>query len=173
MNKKIILILGIMAVILISGCVQTGFEPCAQFHPNSQDKDNCLADYAEQHKDPEICELIYVETEEEACYHSVAMLTNNVELCTKRAELRSTFYSEEERQRRLGHIANYMEGSRILCIKTIATNLTDETICGYIDDRQAKEGCYLDIAELTKNKTICDKITNEKWREECMRDITT
>ena len=151
--RKLILIIGVLTISIVAlVMVNRPAEPCMQFHPDSQNKDLCLADYAEQHKDPEICELIYREILREGCYHDIAVLTNNIELCKKMISLIS-------------------EAARGLCFKTIAINLTDETICEYIDDEGQRSGCYWDMAELTKNKTICNKITPEKLREECIKQV--
>lgn len=145
-----------VALVFISGCAETISGPCPGFHPASQDKDMCLVDYAEQHKDPKICETINSEIYKDECHHDVAVLTNDIELCKKIVG-------------KLGYsIIN-------LCFKTIAVNLTDETICEYLIEKKnytsAKDGCYLDIAGLTKDKTICEKIINENWRKDCIRDI--
>ena len=146
------MLLSIVALIAVSGCVQTEPDPCTRFHKDSQDKDYCLADYAEQHKDPKVCDLIYREILREDCYRDVAVLTNNIELCKK-------------------IVSTVSQGARTVCFKKIAINLTDASICGHISDKQPMEGCYWDIAELTMNETLCSKLTSENWRNDCIKTI--
>lgn len=149
--KKLILIISIVALIIISGCTQISFEPCPGFHPASQDKAMCLVDYAEQHRDSSICEIIQSEIYKDECYNDVGILTNDIELCKKM-------------------VSRLWRSGKGLCFKKIAVNLTDEKICEHISDEGQRDGCYRDVASITKSETTCEKIIPEWSRKECIKD---
>lgn len=82
------------------------------------------------------------------CYSSLAIKSNNVELCKS---------------------AGYKSG---YCYRIFAENLIDPSLCDKIADGEyQKETCLDSLAQKTKNINICDKIVDSNVREGCKSRI--
>jgi len=134
-GKKPLLILAItIATLATTGCI------CCNISENvnaiKQAVTNRNAERCDKMEDPLRC----------ACYTSVAISTENLEICNKIDE----------------------EDMRIGCYISMAVEKEDAEICDKIKNPDARNTCITQTAERTKNPELCNKITQPTRRGECL-----
>lgn len=81
----------------------------------------------------------------DSCYHSLAIVKQNVSICSK-------IYNK------------LMTGS---CYREIATAKNDLSVCDGIQDQAAKDDCNFSIGSDKNDLSICDKIQNQGMKDTC------
>ncbi|MBS1266277.1 MAG: hypothetical protein MAG795_00244 [Candidatus Woesearchaeota archaeon] len=104
-------------------------------------KEVCYKGVARTTSDFSKCKLIERDTTEDQCYLGISYTSLNIELCENIKGKSGTFYAE--------------------CIKNIAINNEDETICEDIAWDKIKDECFLGLKS-------CSKITDPDLNQKCL-----
>lgn len=121
-------------------------------------REACFFDDARTNQDPSICEKIIEGKESlywasslyEECYISVAIDTENPEIC--RTQIKSQFRDE--------------------CLSSYARNKRDLEFCGEVQDDDESYRCYLGIAIILDNEKICDNIKKgQDYIDRCYSEV--
>jgi hypothetical protein len=167
--------LGILAIIIISGCVggQTeikSFSDCETVPIGSCDqiignefnnRDACYVIFAEKNKDVTICEKavndrcpdIIGDNYKNDCYWRVAKAVGDSEICKK--------MEQDDLNRDIIDSIN----------KCVAEVNKDTTPCQEIDDTTYRSACIIVVARETKNNSICEEIDSDFWKKACREEV--
>ncbi len=110
-----------------------------------QAKDECLQAVAIEFNQDFLCDEL-TNLDPEKCKREVwkayAVLSQEVEKCNE-------LFAE---------LDSFTEFDRINCIKQIALNSSDKSVCFEIDDLAKKNGCLIELAVQEKDLIVCDSI---------------
>lgn len=176
MKKNYLIISVLVVVILLSGCVPYQLTKCMRF-TSDVGKADCIEEVAEETENVDLCEyssnkdncyyivisnLMFKNkipkditicdragSEKERCYGSVAVMTENINICET--------------------LLGFNKDS---CFVRFALAHSDETACEKIENvkENTKEGCYSMIAVKKKDSSLCNKAGAKK--EDCLLRVS-
>ncbi|VVB65994.1 Uncharacterised protein [Candidatus Gugararchaeum adminiculabundum] len=174
------------ALMLASGCVQ---DPVASANaacgnlPDKEKKLDCYLNFAEEKKEPLICEKIPVELlkdifDKDYCYEKVAVAKQDVSVCDKisRAQLSLT---EDACYRGFCNQRARAAPTITSCYYQIAVMEGDSSICGIFYDKYQNStaelttigDCYSIIASKKRDPAICAQIKHNEVKDYCYYEL--
>jgi len=116
-------------------------------------RDECYREYAKETGDVAACEEQFVESWIDACYRDAAYANNKPQLCNGIDNFRnqkvcySVVFESDRYELDDCYEISYPEWKN-RCIKFLAINKNDESICDYIENEDDKNRCKLSVEEL-------------------------
>jgi len=173
-------ILAVVALFcLFSGCVDWEVDDAVENKdPKACEKieydygrDECFSRLGAELKDQTMCYRVGETHTRSYCLTKVAVSTKNVALC---GDMGADTGAAEDCVTKVAVVskdANLCEDlddyPRILCIRSVASALGDESLCLKIEYGGSRDECYKRLAGDKKDPSLCEKVSTEKGKYYC------
>jgi len=134
-------------------------------------KDKCYEEIAIKTKNLSLCENVkhHIQADKDYCF---ALAKRDISLCSKTNDSKICYGLAFELED--PSLCKYIESSvpaRDLCLKRLAIELKNPTICSDIDNINSKDDCYEELAILLLDVNMCENINDIYDRYKCYQTI--
>ena len=188
MNSKILLILGIAALVLLSGCPQQPSEVVVMYVctdgtvvadkaqcPEPEGAEACEPQQMTPESESEIClgmPFTQAASYENMCLIGLAGKHKDASLCNRVSQdQRVSCYALVAEMKNNPDVCSEAEFLEDRCYEQYARDKKDASACDKISDIYSKSNCYSNLASELGDPTLCDKILNINQKDNCYLTI--